>query len=139
MAGTNLERLKSGYRRWHDSKGHDQDVWLDLLGDDVHIHVSGADEEVLAFARAGRSKAEAAAYLSAIVKDWTMVHYTPQTFVADGDTIAMFGRCGWRNKATGKVADVPIAHLWRFRDGKAVELTEIFDTAAAVAAATTDA
>jgi ketosteroid isomerase-like protein len=65
-----------------------------------------------------------------------MVHWTPETFVGDGDQIAMFGRCGWRHQTTNKVADIAIAHLWTFKEGKAVEVKEIFDSARVVAAAT---
>ncbi|MGD9502514.1 MAG: nuclear transport factor 2 family protein [Methyloceanibacter sp.] len=64
-----------------------------------------------------------------------MDHYTPQHFVCEGESIAMFGVCAYRHKGTGKTAECRIACLWRFRDGKAVEMTEIFDTARAVAAA----
>ena len=74
--------------------------------------------------------------MAAITKDWSMVHWTPETYVAEGERVAVFGTCAWTSKATGKVADVRIAHLWQFENGAAVSLTEIFDSARAVAAAT---
>ena len=63
-----------------------------------------------------------------------MDHWTPEVFVCEGDKIAMFGSCGWTNKANGRSAEARIAHLWRFRDGKIVEMTEIFDSARVTAA-----
>jgi len=47
----------------------------------------------------------------------------------------MRGSTAWRHKRTGKVADTPKVDFWRFRDGKAVEFYEYYDTAAVFAAA----
>ena len=65
-----------------------------------------------------------------------MVHYTPETFVCEADRIAMFGRSAFRHRDTGNIADLRMSGLWRFEAGKAVALTEIFDSAVAVRAAT---
>ena len=64
-------------------------------------------------------------------------HWSPEVYICEGDHIAMFGRCGWKNKATGKVADVRTAHLWKFKAGKVIEFTELFDSARVIAAAAT--
>ena len=47
----------------------------------------------------------------------------------------MFGKCAYRNKKTGKTAECRIANLWKFENGKAVALTDVWDTALAAAAA----
>ena len=47
----------------------------------------------------------------------------------------MFGTCAWKNKATGKTAECMISNLWRFEDGKVVEFIDLFDSAAAIEAA----
>jgi len=131
----NLSKLKRAYQRWHDTKGADQKAWLDLMSDSVHIVSTGGETRALAFAQERRSKQEAAAYLASVLADWSMEHWTPEVFVADSDTIAMFGRCAWTHKRTGKRAEVSISHLWQFDNGEVVALTEIFDTARAIAAA----
>ncbi|MCX7325911.1 MAG: hypothetical protein NTZ14_16105 [Hyphomicrobiales bacterium] len=77
--------------------------------------------------------------MSAILDEWDMVYYLPKTFVRERHRVAMFVTCKWTNKATGKACEVMITHLWRFRDGKAIELAELFDSARAVAAAAPDA
>ena len=51
-------------------------------------------------------------------------------FIASGDEVAVFGRYECTVNATGKHVDSPIAHYWRFRDGKAVANTNIVNTAA---------
>jgi ketosteroid isomerase-like protein len=64
----------------------------------------------------------------------------PTEFVvdADGERIVMFGSGKVRFRRSGKVADSPLVHFWRFKEGKAVEFREYYDTAGAFAAATPD-
>lgn len=132
----NLERLKAAYAAWHDSKGRSPEIWLTLFADEVCICSMDDTSRGLDFAGERFSKQDAVGYFTALLQNWTMVHWTPESFVCDGDTIAMFGRTAWTNKATGKLADVRVAHLWRFQDGRIVNLTEVFDSARAVLAAT---
>ena len=67
--------------------------------------------------------------------DSTMVHFTPDSFVTDGDQVAMFGRCCWTHRQTQNTAECHIAHLWTFNNGKVTNFTEVFDSARAAAAA----
>ena len=136
MAQDNLTRLKAGYAAWHDRKGDSLDVWREMM--DESFTLASMDESTpgLGFATDRHSRDESLAYLGAIFDEWEMVHYTPETFVDDGDNIAMFGTCGYRNKATGKVAECRIANLWKFRNGKAISMMDVWDTAVAAAAAT---
>lgn len=137
-SGDNLTRLKAAYQAWHDSKGGNVDEWLALMSDDVHVHSVGDEKAGLEFAKGCCSREEAVGYFTGLLETWSMIHWTPQHFVADGDRIAMFGHCSWRSKATGKIVDVHVAHLWTFKGGRIVELIEIFDTAGATAAAVAD-
>ena len=136
MAIENIERLRAAYQVWHDSKGARSDAWLDLLSDQVRFRSMGGASPLLAFAEERRGKADAVVYFTGLTKDWTMVHWTPETFVNEGDRIAVFGTCAWTHKTTGKLAEVAISHLWIFENGKVVAVTEIFDSARAVNAAT---
>jgi ketosteroid isomerase-like protein len=133
---TNVERLKAAYKLWNDEKGLDTSGWLALISDKMRITSMASDAKALAFAAERSNREEAVAYMAAITKDWSMVHWTPETYVSEGNRVAVFGTCAWKSKATGKVADVRIAHLWEFEGDEAVSLTEIFDSARAVAAAT---
>ena len=132
---SNLDRLKAAYQAWHDTKG-DPNVWLDLMDDDFHLESMGGDANAISFAEARNSKQEAVAYFADLTKGWKMISWSPHTFVDDGEAISMFGQCAWMHRTTGKIAEVRIAHLWKFRNGKAVGLTEVFDSFRAVAAAT---
>jgi len=135
---TNLSRLKHAYQAWHDTKGGSIDVWGELMADSFEFRSPKPDHESLAFSRATYSREDAKKRLAAIFDEWTMEHFSPNTWVDGGDTIAMFGTCGYRNRKTGKVAECLIASMWVFEGDRAVATTEVFDSAVAVAAATPD-
>ena len=134
--GDNLSRLRAAYQRWHDTKAADSSVWLALLADQVDFRSCGSPgEAALAFATNRCSRQEVVAYFTGLNEHWTMQHFTPHTFVDGGDTIAMFGRCSYASKSTGKVFDIDVAHLWQLQAGRVTKVTEIFDSARVVAAA----
>ena len=135
--------LKKAYEEFESSKG-DANVWLTSMHNDFRLASMGDGagpslsdgKEAMSFAKTRNSKEEALAYFTDLARDWSLVHWTPETYICDGDSIAMFGQCAWTNKATTKTAEVRVAHLWKFRGGKMSELTEVFDSARVVAAAT---
>jgi ketosteroid isomerase-like protein len=131
----NLARLKAAYAAWNDRKGDSLDVWRELMDPGFRLTSWGENTPGLEFSAPRSSREEALHYLSAILDDWAMIHYTPNHFVCEGDWIAMFGSCAYTHKRTGKSAECKIAGLWRFENGKAMELTDMFDSAVAAAAA----
>jgi ketosteroid isomerase-like protein len=133
---SNLERLQAAYAAWGSTGLEALDLWRDLMSDDFH-YVSIDDQAPgLSFAARRNGREDAIGYLTGIFEQWDMVYYRPATFVAEGDKIAMFGSCAYRNKATGRQADCLITCLWEFEGDHAVRMTEVFDTAKAAAAAT---
>lgn len=136
MAGAReLEALKAAYRAWSEQGAAALPVWRGLLADDFRLASIDDTAPGLSHRLDTSSADHAIRQLGAIFEEWEMDHYTPEHFVCEGESIAMFGRCAYVHKKTRRKAEVRIACLWRFRDGKAVEMTEIFDTARAVAAA----
>ncbi|MDF2999192.1 MAG: hypothetical protein K0R27_4829 [Xanthobacteraceae bacterium] len=131
----NITRVKRAYAAWDACKAGDCSMWHAIVDDNVRLNTIGAEEVGLEFTRPGQGRERLATYLDQLRDTWTMQYFRPEVFLADGDKVAMFGRASWTFNATGKTATVGIAHLWRFEDGKAVEWTEIFDGAAAAAAA----
>jgi ketosteroid isomerase-like protein len=133
-AREHLWKLKAGYAAWNDSLGDSLDVWREMM--DERFRLTSIDETSpgMGFAADRDTREDALDYLAAIFDEWEMVHYTPQTYVCEGDNIAVFGKCAYRYRRTGKVAECRIACLWRFKDGKAIEMTDIWDTAVAAAA-----
>ena len=62
-------------------------------------------------------------------RDWQMIEFATEHFVAQGDRVVMLGRCAFRYKKTGKVVWTHKADSWRFAGGKAIEYFEFYDTA----------
>lgn len=133
---SNLDRLKTAYAAWNDSKGASRGTWAGMMAD--RFQLSHVDEHSpgLEFAKDSMTRNEALTYLAAIFDEWEMVHYTPEFYVGEGDAIAMFGKCAFRHKAFGKTAEMRMACLWRFEGDEAVSLTEIIDSAVAMRVAT---
>jgi ketosteroid isomerase-like protein len=122
---SNIATLKSAYKSWHDSKGGSVDQWMSLAGGAAHV----------AFATNYTSKNALGDYFTGLRSGWEMIHYTTDEYIAQNDTVVMRGSTAWRNKHTGKICATPKLDYWRFRDGKAVEYFEYFDTAGLQAAA----
>jgi ketosteroid isomerase-like protein len=135
---SNVDRLKVAYQAWNDSRGLDRAAWLSLFADDIHFRSMADGASGLEFTTARKGTASAKEYFDALAKDWEMVYFTADDFISEGDRVVMTGRCSWRHKGTGKTAESPALHVWRFRDGKAIELFEAFDTARAFAATLPD-
>src|SRR4029077_7171140 len=50
-----------------------------------------------------QTRDQLAQYFAGIKRDWEMIEYVTEHFVAQGDRVVMLGRCSWRNRRTGKV------------------------------------
>jgi len=59
---------------------------------------------------------------------WDDFEATPTEFIGCGDHVIVLGRYTGRAKASGTPLDVPFAHVWRFRDGRAVQFDQFTDT-----------
>ncbi len=146
MNGTeaaNIALLTKAYDLWGSSKGGSVDHWFTLIADDIQFgSVAAGDPDPhpqLAFSRAYSKKEMLRSYFGDMLKNWEMLHFAVQEFIANGDAVVMRGHMIWRNKTTNKLFGGPKLDFWRFKDGKAVEFFEYFDTAGARAAATPDA
>ncbi len=130
----NVGLLKEGYKLWHDSKGGSLDYWMNIVADDIQFGSIARGAPPLAFTKPVSNKQALRGYFDGLLGDFTMIHYTIENYVAEGDIV--FVRCttSWRNKKTGKDFETPKADFWRFRDGKIVEFYEFFDTALVMAA-----
>ena len=131
----NVARLREAYRRWADRKGEDRDGWTAIMDEAIALRSIGRGGAGVEFSSPRIGRQGVLDYLEHLTRDWQMLSYEMDEYVAQGDRVVAIGRCAWRNKRTGKVADTRKVDLWRFKDGRAVEFEELFDTAAAMAAA----
>jgi ketosteroid isomerase-like protein len=131
----NVATLQDAYRRWHESRGGSVDHWMTICDDNINFGSLAQAPPEMAFAATYSNRQALRGYFDGLLADWEMLHYTVDEFVAQGDTVFMRGSTAWRNKRTGKSVDTPKVDFWRFRDGKAVEFYEYYDTARVIAAA----
>ena len=131
----NVALLERGYKAWHDSKGGSIDTWLPMFADATRFWSMAEGAHTLAFTQERKSRDEVRHYLTALTAEWSMIHFTIERYVAQEDAVAVFCSTAWRNKRTGKVAETQKVDFWRFKDGKAVEFREYYDTAKLLAAA----
>lgn len=122
------DRVAHAYRMWRESKGQTAALFLDMMAEDVEMRsvLDPTTENPLAQPRDG--VAEARAYMEVIARDWEMIDYPTERVVSDGNTVVWIGRCHWRHRETGSEIDSPKVDIWHFKDGKAVNFLEMFDT-----------
>jgi ketosteroid isomerase-like protein len=132
----NVEALKTAYKTWHDTKGGSVDHWMTMIADDIKFGSLAGGAPRVAFTTSYTNKQALKGYFDGLLSGWDMIHYTTDEFIAQGESVVMRGSTAWRSKQTGKVCETPKLDYWRFRDGKAVEYFEYYDTAGLHAAAT---
>lgn len=131
----NVEILRGAYRQWNDTRGGSVEQILSICDPNISWASVPRGDAPLTFAKQYNEREALHEYFSGLLKDWEMVHYTIDEYVAQGDAVFARGSCAWTNKKTRKIAETPKVDFWRFRNGKAVEFYEYFDTARVAAAA----
>jgi ketosteroid isomerase-like protein len=132
MAASNsalVEQLRHAYATWHDTKAGNPDEFLKLCGDQISF---GSMADALADGMSEKvysSKESLRGYLEGLHQSWEMIHFSITEYIADGDRIVAFGSCAWRNRQTNKTVETIKIDMWKFKDGRAVEIYEFFDTA----------
>ncbi len=126
----NVEILKPVYQRWGDSKGASVDEWMKLCADTIAFGslAQGASEGAR-YLTAYNSRSALKDYFAGLARDWEMLDWRTDQFIAQGDRVVVLVQCKWKYKKTGKVVSTPKADVWRFANGKAVEFYEYYDTA----------
>ena len=104
----NVEILKAAYKRWSDSKGGSVDDWLKICADNIAFGslAQGAAPKAQ-YLTAYSSRDALKDYFAGLARDWEMIEFVTEHFVAQGDRVVMLGRCAWRYKKTGKVVSTP--------------------------------
>lgn len=125
---TNAERVRHAYARWAETKGESADVFLDMLADDVVSTTAFDPSEPHPMAQVRVGKQFACDYLESLALNLEMLDYPTQEVVDGGDTVVWIGSCHWRDRASKREAQTRKVDIWRFRDGKAVSVLEMFDT-----------
>lgn len=128
-------KLKAAYAHWHVTKAGSVDTWMALCDEHIKFGSLAEGRSRVEFTAALRGRDTLKAYFDGLTGGWTMIHFTVDRILVDGDTAVMIGSTAWINKATGKDVETPKVDVWRFNDaGKAIEFYEYYDTATMLAA-----
>jgi ketosteroid isomerase-like protein len=77
---------------------------------------------------------EAAGFFAGLAADQADPHLEMTEFFSTEDAVAAFGRYQATVKATGIRVDTPVAHYFKFRDGKIARYVNVINSAAFVEA-----
>ena len=130
----NVELLRKAYSVWSKTRGASHEHWMEICADKIAFGSLAHGPPGSAYLTNYQSRDELTGYFAGLAKDWEMMEYEVDHFVAQGDRVVMLGRCAWRYRKTGKVVWTPKADSWRFENGKAIEYFEFYDTAQVLAA-----
>ena len=73
------------------------------------------------------TKATVHKFFAAIFQSVDVTAFTPQEFVAQGDTVVSIGEFGCKVRATGKASHTRWAFVWKLRDGKVYSYEQFHD------------
>ncbi|HMN52127.1 MAG TPA: nuclear transport factor 2 family protein [Xanthobacteraceae bacterium] len=125
----NIAILKEAYRLWHETKGASVDSWMSICADELEFGSIGQSVKATPYMTVYDSKEKLGEYFSGLARDWEMIEFRIEHYVAQGDRVVCLGRCSWKARKTGKTIWTPIANSFRFANGKLIEYYEYFDTA----------
>ena len=131
----NKRILREAYARWSASKGGSVGDWMALADNDITFGSLAEGAEVMPFTAPIHGKEVLRSYFDGLLANWTMIHYTVDEYVAEGNSVVAIGSTAWTNKQTGKTVETRKVDVWKFKNGKAVEFYEYYDTAKVAAAA----
>jgi ketosteroid isomerase-like protein len=125
----NIAVLTEAYRLWHETKGRSVDHWMNLFADSFEFGSIAQSVQSVPYMTMHENKTTLRGYFEGITRDWEMIEFRPEHFVAQGDRVVMLGRCSWKSKKTKKTVWSPKADSFRFANGRIIEFFEYFDTA----------
>lgn len=105
-------------------------VVLDYLTDDIEWYGAGPKELPLAGTWRGRN--EVREFFKDLNETQEILAFEPQEFIAEGDTVVVLLRYRTRVKATGRIVETDLVHVFTVRNGKVARLRQFYDTAAAL-------
>ena len=128
MSQQNVQAVRRVYAEW--GRGN-FDPKFDLYSPEMEW---GWSSEFPGLAGVYRDPAERNQRLREWLSPWEHWRVEAEEYVAHGDHVVVLARYRGRGKGSGVEVDVEGAHVWRFRDGKAVRLEVFADRARALEA-----
>ena len=105
---------------------------LAAMAEDVSWEFEAPAE--LSWAGIRRGPKEAAGFFEGIAAEHGDPRLEMTEFIASGDEVAAFGRYAATVRSTGVRVDTPVAHYFKFREGKVIRYINFINTGAFVEA-----
>lgn len=88
----NVETLKQAYKRWSDTLGGSVDEWLKICDENIAFGslAQGAPEGAK-YLTEYRSRDSLKEYFAGLERDWQMLEFATEHFIAQGDRVVMSG------------------------------------------------
>ncbi len=136
MESKNLAKIQEVYKLLRSDSARGVERLFELLADDIRWS-SAADESIrgLEFGTTRESKSEVEAYFREVANKWEVLEINIDHYTAQADRVIVCGEGVWKSRKTGKIVRTRKVDVYRLKDGKIIEFSEFFDTAAVVAAA----
>ena len=124
MARSNREIVQAVFDA---SAKEDWNTVKSLLDDDIQVF----EADSLPYAGVFKGPDNFIKLNQTVFNTWADANHRIDHIVADGEHVVILGNMEGRGKETGQAFSVPLAAVWRLRDGKVVEVRPFyFDTKA---------
>jgi len=131
----NIAILKEAYAAWDACKGSDPTVWTRLVAPAFLMHSLAQGVPPLEFTAQICCPADLDRYFEGLARDWSMNFFRIDRYVAQGNMVVAVGECSFTNRRTGKTVTTPKLDVFKFLNGQIVEISELYDTAKVISAA----
>lgn len=131
----NIAVLKEAYAAWDACKGSDPTVWTRLVAPAFLMHSLAQGVPPLEFTARICCPADLDRYFEGLARDWSMNFFRIDRYVAQGNVVVALGECSFTNRHTGKTVTTPKLDVFKFLNGQIVEVSELYDTAKVISAA----
>jgi ketosteroid isomerase-like protein len=118
MTESNVELIRKGYESFNR---RDIPAVLELLDEHVDWHEPDWVIASVGGTKHGREQVAREVFQTA-AENWDGFVIEPREFLTTGDTVIAEGAFKVQPKGGGTWLTVPFAHVWKFRDGRAVSL-----------------
>jgi ketosteroid isomerase-like protein len=120
MSRENVEIISRGYEAWNRGDHEaffeifDQEIEWQLPDGGLHTGTYSGHEDVRKL-------------LESYLEAFDELHIEPQQFFEDDDRVVVFARQIGRGRGSGVEVEIPVAHLWTMRNGRAARIEFITD------------
>jgi ketosteroid isomerase-like protein len=90
---SNIATLKEAYRMWRETKGGSVDHWMGICDENIQFGSIAQGQPRVAYMTEYKARDELAQYFEGLKRDWEMIEFKTDHFVAQGDRVIMLGSC----------------------------------------------